>query len=266
MRRYALGFLLGATLLAAQSPDISQTSTLTGTGIGTPIWVGSGGANGAVAWRLTYRVDGANITAATVAIQGANATSASACAALTAPSFTTVPNAGDSAIESSNPSSSAAQGNVGAKTYYPCVVANVTGITGSGGTITVTLAGWKNLFTFSAGSSAASYCNAVTTLTQTYTAITTSGAQRIATGNTGQKIYVCKVLFSTGTPEDLTFTQGTGATCAAGTIATLAAFYNVSAVALDLDGTFTQTATGQDLCVNPSVSQTAGFTIVYFLN
>ena len=114
MRRVTLAFVFSATVGFSQTPDVSQTSTLTGIGIATPIWAGSGGSNGTVAWRLTYRVDGTNFTAASVAIKGANAASASACQALTSPAFTTVPNSGDS---------------------VPCVVAAVTGVTGSGGTV-----------------------------------------------------------------------------------------------------------------------------------
>lgn len=106
-------------------------------------------------------------------------------------------------------------------------------------------------------------CNNPATVTQVYTAITTLGAQRIITGTASQKIRICKFIFSTATPEDLAILQGTGATCAGGTAATNAQMYSITAAVLDLDGGFTQSATGQDVCVNPSASQNAGLTVVY---
>ncbi len=143
-------FLLIALAAAAAAqqptpPDVVQTGTFSAVANGTPIFVGAGGPNGALAWRLTYFVDGSAITAAQLAIQGADAPNAAGCAAA---SYTTITTANADLLESANPSASAAQGNVGAKSYYPCIRARATAITGSAGTITYQLAGWKYLFAF----------------------------------------------------------------------------------------------------------------------
>lgn len=138
--------LLAVSACFAQAPDISTgLVSFSGTGGGTPLFVGTGGGLGAVVWRLTYYVDGANFTAAQVAIQGGNATTAAGCASA---SYTTITTSGSSYVEAVNPSASAARGSVGVLTYYPCVRANVTAVTGSGGHVYVTLSGWKDFFNF----------------------------------------------------------------------------------------------------------------------
>ena len=106
-------------------------------------------------------------------------------------------------------------------------------------------------------------CNNPATAAQVFSTLTTSGAQRIITGTTGQKIRVCHLILSTATPENFVVSQGTGADCSGGTTANLTGLYSITAAALDFLGSFTQTTTGQDLCVNPSASQNVRVTIVY---
>jgi hypothetical protein len=144
MRGLAL-LALFAAALHAQAPDIVQTGTFTGTGDGTPLFVGGGAQNGVVAWRLTYFVDGTSITAAQAAIKGADAATGAGC---TSASYSTITTSGSSLVETANPSASAAAANVGVKTYFPCIRASITAITGSGGTISYQLMGWRYLFAF----------------------------------------------------------------------------------------------------------------------
>lgn len=146
MRHVLALFLLLAAIGQCQAPDVSRGPiAFSGVGNDSAIWVGTGQPNGAVAWRLTYFVDGTNITAAQVAIQGANAPNSAGCAAA---SFATIATANADIVESANPSVSGAQGNVAVKSYYPCIRTRVTAITGSGGTVSVTIAGWKGTFVF----------------------------------------------------------------------------------------------------------------------
>jgi hypothetical protein len=141
-----LPLLLFAVSGFAQQPDIQRGPiTFTGASDDTPIFVGAGGPNGIVGWRLTYFVDGTNITAAQVAIQGADAPTAAACAAAT---FATITSANADLVESVNPSVSGAQGNVAVKTYFPCIRMSVTAVTGAGGTVKATIAGYKGTFVF----------------------------------------------------------------------------------------------------------------------
>jgi hypothetical protein len=144
--RYFTAFLLFLPSLFAQAPDVQQSLTFTAATAGAPIFVGTGGPNGVVAWRLTYFVDGTSITAAQVAIQGADVPTAAACTP--AATFATITTANADLVESANPAVSAAQGNVAVKTYYPCIRANVTAITGAAGTVKTLLQGWKNIFVF----------------------------------------------------------------------------------------------------------------------
>ncbi len=135
------------SIASAQTPDISVTGTFTASGqSSTPVFVGGTGAQtGVVAWRLTYFVDGVQFTAASAAIQGADAANAGGCPAAT---YATITTAGSSLVEVLNPAASAAQGNVGLKSYYPCIRATLSAVTGSAGTVTWQLAGWRNLFAF----------------------------------------------------------------------------------------------------------------------
>jgi hypothetical protein len=146
MKTLILLLLAAATIPAQQPvpPDVAQAGTFTGVGNGTPIWVGSGGPNGAIAWRLTYSVDGTHLTAAQLAIQGADAPNSAGCLTAT---YATISTSGASIVENVNPSASGAQGNVGVKAYYPCIRARTTAVTGAAGTVTYQLAGWKYLFT-----------------------------------------------------------------------------------------------------------------------
>jgi hypothetical protein len=146
MRSLLLVLLLLSSPLFAQSPDVQQGPiTFTGVSNGTPIFVAAGGSNGAVGWRLTYHVDGTSFTAAQVAIQGANAANAAGC---TTASFSTITAVNADAVESTNPSVSAAQGNVAVKSFYPCIRMRVTAVTGSGGTVIASIAGWRGTFVF----------------------------------------------------------------------------------------------------------------------
>jgi hypothetical protein len=139
--------LLALTLAGAAfgQPDVVQTGTFTAVANGAPLFVGAGGPNGAVVWRLTFFVDGTNITAAQMAIQGAAAPTLAGCSSA---SYATITTAGPNAVEVANPSASGPQGNVGAKAYFPCIRVAVTGITGSAGTVTYQLLAWKNFFLF----------------------------------------------------------------------------------------------------------------------
>lgn len=145
MRNTLYAFLFAASLFA-QTPDLTSSGSLTAVGNGTPIWTGAGAPGGIVGWRLNFHVDGASITAAQVAIQGANVANAAACTS--SASFATITTANADLVESVNPAVSGAQGNVAVKTYYPCIRARVTAITGSGGTVSWILNGYKGTFVF----------------------------------------------------------------------------------------------------------------------
>lgn len=144
MRTLITALLLSAAL-HGQAPDVSTSGTFGATGSSTPVWVAAGSSAGMAGWRLTYSVDGTSITAAQMAIQGADAANAAGCSTA---SFATITTSGSSLVENVNPSTSATQGTVAVKAYFPCIRVTVTGITGSGGTITWTLQGWKRLFEF----------------------------------------------------------------------------------------------------------------------
>jgi hypothetical protein len=144
--RLPLFALLVSTLALAQAPDIQRGPiAFAGAVNDTPLFVAAGGPNGAIGWRLTYHVDGTNFTAAQVAIQGANASSSAGCAAA---SFSTITTANADVVESVNPSVSGAQGNVAVKSFFPCIRMSVTAVTGAGGTVTASIAGWKSTFVF----------------------------------------------------------------------------------------------------------------------
>lgn len=144
--RTVLPLLLLACALCAQPPDVARGPIAFASATSdSAIWVGAGNPNGIIAWRLTYFVDGTNFTAAQVGIQGADAANSAGCATA---SFATISTANANIVESVNPSVSAAQGNVAVKSYYPCIRMIVTAVTGSGGTVSATLQGWKGGFVF----------------------------------------------------------------------------------------------------------------------
>lgn len=94
-----------------------------------------------------------------------------------------------------------------------------------------------------------------------------SGNTQIVAGVTAQKIYICDMEFSTGTPEDFKLTEGTGSNCAAGTADVTALMKNISAWSLTPgsgnEGA-TGTATAADaLCANQTGTQAAGVTLWY---
>lgn len=151
--RTFLAILLFSALLFAQSPDVQRGPiAFAGATSDSAIWVAAGGPNGAVTWRLTYHVDGALFTAAAVAIQGANAATSAGCAAAV---WATITTANADLVENANPSVSATQGNVAVKSFYPCIRMTVTAVTGAGGTVTASIAGYKAGFVFPASATIA---------------------------------------------------------------------------------------------------------------
>jgi len=91
-----------------------------------------------------------------------------------------------------------------------------------------------------------------------------SGNTQIFAGTVAQNIYVCDIEFSTGTPEDFKYTEGTGANCGTGTADATALMKNISAWSLTPAGGYgsliTQT-TGDSLCANQANAQAAGVTV-----
>lgn len=110
---------------------------------------------------------------------------------------------------------------------------------------------------------AASMCNNPGLVAQANLAITTSGAQLLVTGTSSTRTRICHMWFSTGSPEDLTITDGTGTDCTAGTTHVLSKFYSISGMALDTDAGFMTQTNANNLCVNPSAVQNANVTVVY---
>ena len=254
MRRIFL-FLLCALVALAQAPDITTSGTFTGTGSSTPIFVSiPAGTTGISVWRLTYHVDGTSITAAQMSIDGANAANAAGC---NSASFAAVSNSGSSFVEVSNPSASAAQGNVAVQTYYPCIRVSVTGATGSGGTVSYTLNGWKNHFIFSGSSGSSSTCGS-----QAAFNLSGSGNTRIVTGAASQSIHVCHISFATAAPEDVKLTSGTGTNCGTGGADVTGLYKSLTGLALDLGGGLI-TPSGTDLCINQSAAQALGGVVLY---
>jgi hypothetical protein len=275
--RTFLAFLLCLPFsLFAQPPDVSQTLTFTGATAGAPVFVGAGGPNGIVGWRLTYFVDGTNITAAQVAIQGADAPNAAACSTAT---FATITTVGSSMVEILNPSASAAQGNVAVKSFYPCIRANVTAITGAGGTVKTWLAGYKGTFVFpqsftfapsgtqdvnllSIGGVTLDVCTLKAVIPNPGT-----GSTQLVAVSGGTTIRVCKWSFTTDTLTTVQLVTGTGGACTTPTVET--AVYSgqgggVYGVFEDYQDPLITTA-GKTLCIalSAGVTSTGGVTVQY---
>lgn len=99
----------------------------------------------------------------------------------------------------------------------------------------------------------------------TITNLSGSGNTQIFAGTAAQNIYICDIEFSTGTPEDFKYTEGTGANCASGTADSTALMKNISAWSLTPGGgttayLITQTA-GDSLCANQANAQAAAITV-----
>jgi hypothetical protein len=90
-----------------------------------------------------------------------------------------------------------------------------------------------------------------------------SGNTQIVALSASKKIFVCSVLFATGTPEDVKFTEGTGSNCASGTADASGLYKSITAFAHDAMGLpYTATA-GDALCLNQQNAQALGGTVWY---
>ena len=91
-----------------------------------------------------------------------------------------------------------------------------------------------------------------------------SGDTQIVAASGSTVIRVCHVSMATGTPEDVKFTQGTGANCATGTADLTGLYKSITALAFDFtpQGSL-RTAASQALCINQSAAQAAGGVVIY---
>ena len=159
--RYLIGFFLFCGVAFSQitstTADLARIDIFNSTNFGgtcsttggTTITVPDGVP--ALFWRLTFYVDGVSATAASVGIQGAPNNGG------VAGTWTTT---GFSIIEGANPISSAAQGTMVVRGYFKFIRIFCSGVTGSLGTITATIEGYKGTSpAVSAGGGAASNVN-----------------------------------------------------------------------------------------------------------
>jgi hypothetical protein len=282
MRHVLALFLLLAAIGQAQAPDVSRGPiAFSGVGNDSAIWVGTGQPNGAVAWRLTYFVDGTNITAAQVAIQGANAPNSAGCAAA---SFSTITTANADIVESVNPSVLSAQGNVAVKSYYPCIRTRVTAITGSGGTVSVTIAGYKGIFVFPASvqggavtgappstnpipqgvidGSGNLYIPDYCTKKATFQFTAATGNIQVIPVSASTTARICHLSFSADTVTNLKVVSGTGATCTSSADET-GTYQQVLGFAFDWTTGPLPTTAAKTICLNSSATVTGGGTVIY---
>lgn len=89
-----------------------------------------------------------------------------------------------------------------------------------------------------------------------------SGSLQIVALQSGQIIRVCHLSISSSVATNFTIQYGTGSNCGTGTNALSGAYNNVTTLALDLNGTL-RTPASQELCINSSVSITAGGMVTY---
>jgi len=289
MRHVLALFLLLAAIGQSQAPDVSRGPiAFSAVGNDSAIWVGTGQPNGAVAWRLTYFVDGTNITAAQVAIQGANAPNSAGCAAA---SFSTITTANADIVEIVNPSVSGAQGNVAVKSYYPCIRTRVTAITGSGGTVSVTIAGYKGLFVFPTSATISGtatvqggaavgavpttnplpqgvidgsgnlYIPDYCTKKATFQFTAATGNIQVIPVSTTLTARICHISFSADTVTNLKLVNGTGATCTSSADET-GTYQQVLGFAFDFASPLITTST-KTICLNSSATVTGGGTVIY---
>lgn len=262
---------LAAAIAQTSTPDCQFSATFTATGIGNQPANGfqnisTSSAPACVAWRLVYTSDG--FTAVSIQVEGAKDVAGMPVGYAAAPSTVVTEGTNPLIDPDCNPAGSGCTNVV--RAYYPWVRLNVTALTGSG-TIKAKMYGYRGTAAaFSSSTSNSgnmlSPCTQASLVKQIYLPLSTSGSQTLVAGVAATEIRICHLWFSTGSPEDFGITDGTAADCSTGTTHTLANFYTISAVALDTEaGWATQTA-GNNLCVNPSASQTAAVTVVYVQN
>lgn len=89
-----------------------------------------------------------------------------------------------------------------------------------------------------------------------------SGSLQIVGLVGGQIVRVCHLSISSNTATNFTIQYGTGSNCGVGTNPLSGAYNNVTTLALDFFGTL-RTPASQELCINSSVSITAGGIVTY---
>lgn len=287
-RKLLFALLCFAPLILAQNPDCQFSATFTAVGFGNQPangWqnISNSTAPACVAWRVVYAVTG--FSAVSLQFEGAANVSGVPGSYSAAPSTVI--------SEGTNPltDASCAPGGSGCtnvvRAYYPWVQLHVTSVTGSGsGTILAKAYGYRGTnvgWSQSPGGSASPtgvnlvQVNGATVDTNgngdqgvinsctTFAAFNLSGSgnTQIVAASSTKKIIVCSLIFATGTPEDVKFTEGTGSNCAGGTADASGLYKSISAYAHDALG-LPYTATASDaLCINQSVAQALGGTVWY---
>ena len=102
----------------------------------------------------------------------------------------------------------------------------------------------------------------VCTLSAPITFSAASGSVQIVGLASSQIIRVCHLSISSSAATNFTINYGTGSACGTGTNPLSGAYNNVTTLALDFFGTL-RTPASQALCLNSSVSITAGGTVTY---
>lgn len=146
--------------------------------------------------------------------------------------------------------------------YAPWVRLSMTAFTGSNGTVSAVLLGWRTYPQNNNISVTNLQCSNSTPI-----AVSTSGLTQIIPQNGSTQIKVCHISLAVNNeiPENVSIVQGTGSNCGTSTATVGGIYYSISAMALDFASPLTLSS-GTALCINLGTSTLVGGVIVYGQN